>query len=148
MKRILSFVFFIMFTGIVFSQNLYSLKYTIEKEHMVIPVSIEGIEFDSFVFDSGSGMTHLTNNDFALLKEKGIVSEQNRKTMVKVTDCDGRKRIGYTYIIPCLCVGKMKILNLEVVFTNAGFRTLGYDVMKRFDKISIDIQNKTLNFEY
>lgn len=148
MKRILSIFFFIMFAGIVFSQNLYSVKYTIEKEHIVLPANIEGHELHSFMFDTGCAITHLTNQDLIALNKSGVITENDFLGTVNVVGMTGQKAIARKYNVRCLNIGKMKIHNVTILFNDTSKRTLGYNVIKRFDKISIDIMNKTIDFAY
>lgn len=62
---------------------------------------------------------------------------------------DGRKMQVKKYVVPSLTIGRMRLRNVVVLFSPvAKTRTLGQNVMRRFEKIAINYKDSSMEFEY
>lgn len=149
MKRVF-FSLIIMFLSLsLFAQKHYSVKITKTDKYVIVPANIEGYEIEDLIFDTGCVTTLLLDEDLERLKKLGIVSEKDRKPDTYMKGYDGRKMQVKKYVVPSLTIGRMRLRNVVVLFSPvAKTRTLGQNVMRRFEKIAINYKDNSMEFEY
>lgn len=147
-KRILLFLFLASVSLSLSAQKHYSVKMIKADKKIMVPADIEGYKIKNFIFDTGSTTTVLLEEDLVQLKRRGIVSEKNRKPDCYLRGYEEKKILFKSYVVPSLTIGNMRIRNVEIIFNSVShFRLLGQNVMKLFDKISINYKANTIDFE-
>lgn len=140
MKRVFLSLIIMFLSLSLFAQKHYSVKITKTDKYVIVPANIEGYEIEDLIFDTGCVTTLLLDEDLERLKNWALF-QKDRKPDTYMKGYDGRKMQVKKYVVPSLTIGRMRLRNVVVLFSPvAKTRTLGQNVMRRFERLLLTIK--------